>query len=142
MPLPPPVNLRPSDLKDATPSETRLIEFLGRQLQPFLQQMRSLVDGRLGTDNLNAAFVDVEVLMPATPTPGLPPFPMSVNTGLSGVCRGLTVVRVQNNSSSGYQEAAVFPDWQDNGNGTVTLKWLTGLSASTAYTVTLRAEGE
>lgn len=74
--------------------------------------------------------------LPADPTPVANlASALSFRHGLSGACTDLLVTHVTDPKGVAIRTSAVMPVWADNGDGSVTVTSLPGLTPNTAYTV-------
>lgn len=81
--------------------------------------------------------VDVKVKVGASLAVGTAPFPLRVATPQGFTPKGVKVVRVRNDSSTTVGTTAVFAWALPANGGGIELQFVTGLSVSTEYTLTL-----
>lgn len=110
-----------------------------------VQLRRTLNDSLLTADerSANAArgewvLVDVNLTTGATVAVNTAPFPQDVQLPVDFTARGVSIERVQNNTTTTVPSTAIgMPYWHPTGNG-ITLDFIPGLAVSTAYVLTLR----
>ena len=114
---------------DDFPSETRqTVEQLGNILNPFMQQVEELQNGRIDYENMTHNFIQIEMTVDSS---GVPVLNDKINTGKVGI-RGFNVVRAygaSNNSIGATSQP--FINFIDIGGGTVQVTSITGLPANT-----------
>ncbi len=125
-----PLTLTPADIPQAQPPAINAINRLFRGLVNGLANQLTL------SENLTTKFVTF-------PIPGgIPSAQYIIPTGLNGRCTGLMVWNVVPSTGFGCTVGTVNARWQDNGNGTITVREIAVLDPGPDYELTLLLWGE
>src|SRR5271170_5125949 len=99
--------------EDFPQSEQDTVDRLAYILNPFLDQISSILNKNIAIDNLSREFKTITV----TNTNGILSQPVNIKTALTGKIVGISVISATNNTSSGTAPtAAPWLTWSTNGN--------------------------
>lgn len=113
-----------------------LVESLATSLNPFMEQTRNALDGRLGFDNLNQELITFQVTVDVDGTP----YPdVQWKSGLLSQVAGCHVISAIS-SPTVFPDGAPFLTFTQNGD-IVSVLHITGLPADTRYRLTVLAIG-
>lgn len=120
--------------EDFADDEQQMITKLGSILNPFMQQVVELSDGRIDFENLSSNVKTFEITVNSNGVPTLSPF--RVNVGVDII--GTQVIRAYNlTSPTKYVTAAPFVSFTPLGGGLIRVDNITGLEANNKYQITM-----
>lgn len=127
-------NFRRISAEDYTGDNQQLIEKIGYNLNPFMQEVTDVINGNL--DFANLSFNIIEVIL-TVDSNGTPVGTDQINTGVANP-NGFNVISARNNVNSiVYPKGQPFISFTPQGNGIVKVENISNLTANTPYTLKL-----
>lgn len=128
-------NVRTIRAEDFEEDYSQLTSQLGTLLNPFMQEVAELADGRVDFENRVETIRTFDITVDENGIPTQSPF--RLNTDKTNI-RGMHVIRAINLTNSAiYPTGAPFVTWNPIGGSLIEIKHITGLQASNKYKLTI-----
>lgn len=127
-------NVRRISTEDYQGEDQQLIERLALNLNPFMQEVTDVVNGKLDFDNLSFNIIQATFTVDSN---GTPVGTNQLNTGVTNPT-GFQVISARNNVNSiAYAEGQPFISFTPQGNGIVKIENISNLIANNSFLLTI-----